>query len=66
MQIAFESYKNDGVSFTDWFSDNINMLLKIEKEQIVNAYRKGVINAEEHPEGEIINWEPYYKETYGE
>ena len=37
----------------------------IEKEQIVNAYRKGVINAEEHPEGEIINWEPYYNETYG-
>lgn len=34
MQIAVESYKNDGVSFTDWFLDNYEMLLEKEKEQI--------------------------------
>ncbi len=37
MQIAVESYKNDGVSFTDWFSDNYEMLLEKEKEQIKKA-----------------------------
>jgi hypothetical protein len=42
MQIAIESYKNDGVSFTDWFIDNYEILLEKEKEQIIDAYYGGV------------------------
>jgi hypothetical protein len=38
MQIALESYKNDGVSFTEWFMDNYEMLLEKEKEQIQNVF----------------------------
>jgi len=42
MQIAVESYKNDGVSFTDWFLDNYEMLLEKEKEQIIEAYNQNI------------------------
>lgn len=42
IQTAFESYKYDGVSFTDWFIDNYEMLLKQEKEQIINSYKGGI------------------------
>jgi hypothetical protein len=36
MEIAIESYKNDGVSFTDWFLDNYEMLIEKEKEQMLS------------------------------
>jgi len=67
MQIAVESYKNDGVSFTDWFLDNYKMLLKKEKEQIEDAWDAGMSEgigttmADLDWDGEFIN---YYNETY--
>ncbi len=44
--------------------EDIQQAKAMEKEQIKDAYRKGVINAEKHSPFEKINWEPYYKETY--
>ncbi len=41
IQTAFEIYKNDGVSFTDWFSDNYEWLLELEQEHIRIAYNDG-------------------------
>ena len=65
MQIAVESYKNDGVSFTDWFLDNYEMLLEMEKEHIINAFEYGQINVNE--DGcltEENGAEEYYNETF--
>lgn len=45
IQIAIESYKNDGVSFTDWFMDNYEMLLQKEKEQMLNQWQRGFDDA---------------------
>lgn len=61
MQIAVESYKNDGVSFTDWFIDNYEMLLKKEEEQIRKAYGTGYKNSSNYEE---IGGIEYYNETY--
>ena len=44
VQIAIENYKKDGVSFTDWFMDNYELLLQIEKEQLKEMYLKGIEN----------------------
>jgi hypothetical protein len=44
IQIAIENYKKDGVSFTDWFMDNYELLLQIEKEQLKEMYLKGIEN----------------------
>ena len=41
MQIAVENYKNDGVSFTEWFIDNYEMLLEKEKQAIIHAFNCG-------------------------
>lgn len=62
MQIAVESYKNDGVSFTDWFLDNYEMLLEKEKEQIMNAFSRGLGT-------ELSDWETseqYYERIYNQ
>ena len=59
MQIAIESYKNDGVSFTDWFSDNYEMLIEKEKEQIIEAYGRAIIMFYESEQPL-----EYYNETY--
>ena len=60
IQIAIESYKNDGVSFTDWFMDNSSMLLAMEKEQIIDAFDNGYSY-------DLFNGggKQYYEETYG-
>lgn len=66
IQIAMESYQNDGVSFTDWFMDNSSMLLAMEKEQIRDAYDEGDGNGTASEWGyERISSEEYYNETYG-
>ena len=60
MQIAIESYKNDGVSFTDWFIDNYEMLLEKEKEQLMFFYHYGKTNG-------ILNGktsEEFYNQLY--
>lgn len=55
----------DQVSFTEWFLENQNKYLMIEKEQIINAYGQGVADEA----GEILDVtkdsEQYYNETYG-
>ena len=61
MQIAIESYKNDGVSFTDWFIDNYEMLLEKEKEQIKMAFIDGVWDSFKK-----IDSEEYYNQTYNQ
>ena len=63
MQLAIESYKNDGVSFTDWFIDNYQMLLEKEKEQIIEAYCDGFVVGSE---GNQIMSEEYYNQTYNQ
>ena len=67
MQLAVEIYKNDGVSFTDWFIDNYEMLLEKEKEQIIKAYepkqRSGFRSNGEFF-SEWLSGEKYYNETY--
>ena len=67
MQIAIESYKNDGVSFTDWFIDNYEILLQKEKEQIIEAYEDGKENQRESITNmyKYIIGEYYYNQTYG-
>ena len=64
IQIAIESYLNDGVSFTDWFSDNSSNLLAMEKEQIKDAWKDS--NHHRYVE-EVLEYsaEEYYNETYG-
>ena len=62
MQIAVESYKNDGVSFTDWFIDNYEILLEKEKEQILEAYDKGISDHQWND----YNPEEYYNQTYNQ
>ena len=57
MQIALESYKNDGVSFTEWFMDNYEMLLEKEKEQITIAYNSAI---------PFKFGEEYYNQTYNQ
>ena len=68
MQIAVESYKNDGVSFTDWFLDNYEILLKMEKEQIINAFEAGYKSCDLDEAFEInrklSNGELHYNKTY--
>jgi hypothetical protein len=72
MQIAVESYKNDGVSFTDWFLDNYEMLLEKEKEQIISAYNDGVNDGNtqglqgKEGNGNYATLEEYYKQTYNQ
>ena len=61
MQIAIESYKNDGVSFTDCFIDNYEMLLEKEKEQIKMAFIDGVWDSFKK-----IDSEEYYNQTYNQ
>ena len=39
IQIAIENYKKDGVSFTDWFMDNYELLLEEEKGNMVRMLR---------------------------
>lgn len=41
IQVAIESYKRDGVSFTDWFIDNYKWLLELEQEHIRISYNDG-------------------------
>ena len=62
MQIAIESYKNDGVSFTDWFIDNYEMLLEKEKEQIIDAYSEGYSDGVQEPNPN----DEYYNQTYNQ
>jgi hypothetical protein len=63
MQIAVESYKNDGVSFTEWFMDNYEMLLEKEKEQIIYAGNKCQI----YNDGFVYeDGEEYYNQTYNQ
>jgi hypothetical protein len=68
MQIAVESYKNDGVSFTDWFIDNYEMLLEKEKEQIVTAFEVGYKSCDIDEAFEInrklASGELHYNKTY--
>lgn len=63
MQIVIESYKNDGVSFTDWFMDNYKMLLEKEKEQIEDAYYKDLY-ADLNGKKLFINAKDYYNKKY--
>lgn len=73
IQIAVESYKNDGVSFTDWFLDNYEILLEKEKEQITDAHWAGwghaydyyVTEAESY-DSQAVQAEDYYNETYNQ
>ena len=66
MQIAVESYKNDGVSFTDWFLDNYEMLIEKEKNQIIEAYEDGKQNGMDSITNiyMYIIGEKYYNQTY--
>jgi hypothetical protein len=68
MQIAVESYKNDGVSFTDWFLDNYEILLKMEKEQIITAFEVGYKSCDLDETFEInrklASGELHYNKTY--
>jgi len=67
MQIAVESYKNDGVSFTDWFMDNYEMLLIKEKQQIIQSYEpkhRGGFRSNGEFFSEWLSGEKYYNETY--
>lgn len=67
MQIAVESYKNDGVSFTDWFLDNYEMLLEKEKEQIIQTWdKRGSTIVPKYFLEENITGEQYYNETYNQ
>ena len=68
MQIAVESYKNDGVSFTDWFLDNYEILLEKEKEQIIEAYEDGKQNGMDSITNihMYIIGEMYYNQTYNQ
>ena len=73
MQLAVEIYKNDGVSFTDWFIDNYEMLLEKEKEQIIDAYRISSINNSSsddiqniRPEYWQVNAEMWYDKHYNQ
>ena len=64
MQIAVESYKNDGVSFTDWFLDNYEILLKMEKEQMFHSfYAGGGVAVFQEYEDEFTE---YYNQTYNQ
>jgi hypothetical protein len=40
------------------------ILLNVEKEQIMEAYRQGLQDYTKHDEGEVIRKEQYYNETY--
>lgn len=67
IQIAIESYKNDGVSFTDWFMDNYQMLLEMEKEQTIQ-FALHLHNVDISKTGTDIlidEAEQYYNKTYG-
>ena len=68
MQIAIESYKNDGVSFTDWFLDNYEILLEKEKEQIIDAFELGYKSCDLDEAFEInrklASGELYYNKSY--
>jgi len=70
MQIAIESYKNDGVSFTDWFIDNYQMLIEKEKEQIVDAFELGYKSCDLDEAFEInrklASGELYYDKNYNQ
>jgi hypothetical protein len=60
IQQAFENYKKDGVSFTDWFIDNYEILLEKEKEQIRLAFREG------HEYWGELTSDMYYDQTYNQ
>jgi hypothetical protein len=77
IQIAIESYKNDGVSFTDWFMDNYEILLKKEKEQMIDFHIGSSKNTKEYGtmsstdekriiENSIWKAEQYYLKTYNQ
>ena len=68
MQIAIESYKNDGVSFTDWFIDNYEMLLEKEKKQIINAYSIGFLVSKDLDMAEASSFitNDYYNQAHNE
>ena len=70
MQLAIESYKNDGVSFTDWFIDNYQMLLEKEKEQIIEGHFAGWSDAYDYIKSDSNDRarqaEEYYDETYNQ
>lgn len=68
MQIAIESYKNDGVSFTDWFIDNYEMLLEKEKENIINAYSIGFLVSKDLDMAEPSSYitEDYYNQAHNQ
>lgn len=68
MQIAIESYKNDGVSFTDWFIDNYEMLLKKEKEQIMKAYSIGFLVSKDLDMSEASSYvtNDYYNQAHNQ
>ena len=67
MQIAIESYKNDGVSYTDWF---LEILLAKEKEQIISAFESGYKSCDIDEAFEInrklASGEKYYNQTYNQ
>jgi hypothetical protein len=63
MQIAIERYKNDGVSFTDWFMDNYEMLLEEEKHHIQMAFNDGRVTGAFK---RIKNSDDYYNQTYNQ
>lgn len=66
IQLAIESYKNDGVSFTDWFIENYEMLLEKEKEQIIVAFiHNRYVLAGGHPIRRDYA-EEYYNKTYNQ
>lgn len=67
MQIVIDNYKNDGVSFTDWFIDNYEILLKQEKQQIIDAHLEGWGDAYDYLKDVVVEprqAEDYYNETY--
>jgi len=65
IQIAIESYKNDGVSFTDWFIKNYEMLLEKEKEHIMDFFLKGYSIGESDLNPKV-EFEKYYNQTYNQ
>lgn len=54
----------DNGEIPKWVYKFINDANIKEKQQIIDAYCKGVNDADNHPMGEKIDWENYYNETY--
>lgn len=63
IQILIEKYKNDGVSFTDWFIENYEMLLEEEKHHIQMGYNAGKLIGVFK---KVKNSTEYYNQTYNQ